>query len=756
MASTDFKGSAGTKYADGGVAVSNCWHGGPTMGATGTLTGSRRGNTISGTVLGRCNRPKGQYDYPVYITISSSGGGTIKINGAENSSYTTKISGNWTESFNYTVDCKEATTITVNYVCGQPGGCGSAGGSAITYGLKDNSISFNAAYKKPTISVSTNSSISIYNQRRSLTIGKNESAYGQDKDESSTTTYISINNQSEFNANIGNGGGTINFTPSDYKVSDGQSYIVSIRRVHNGDKDLSVSTSTTLYTYRTPVINSLSIDNNPFSGIGNANVKWRSNARRWGNDKELDFKTYLQFSTDNNWFEVNDHKPIQNNENSTEYASQNITRSILEEHISIAQRSQEKVQCNLKTKRKNESSGIEAITSNLNLIIQYQPKYAPLKVTFRENDSTGKIIPPKSLVLVNIVKHIHIKWTYPDYVDRGVIDGYRIIIYDESDNKVKEYEKASNNLEEDLIIDSRDPKRGQYNTISIEAYYNKPDGSGKLYGPALKSDFIFPMSMLNKPVIAYPKNNTQWHNTMFRILFELPEDYDMDTYDSNIQNGEYRYRNVEIKINDTYILAFTANTENMTTNGKVVPQVFSTITLGYKTHLCIYPALLADFPIGNNYTMQIRVQKSYYRPLWSEWSDVVNLRQYPISFSVNVDDYILESHFNRMRNWSKQLYDVYPINPFPSDNKNVQQYDVIEQVNYPGIYNTILGIQSGINNYASYDSNKSHLKLNNLINCFESPNEVTDEYVTALADPRPNKAGRNYIQLMVDSMNKLY
>ena len=157
----------------------------------------------------------------------------------------------------------------------------------------------------------------------------------------------------------------------------------------------------------------------------------------------------------------------------------------------------------------------------------------------------------------------------------------------------------------------------------------------------------------------------------------------------------------------------------------------------------------------NSYSIKVRVQKNYYEPIWSEWSDTINITQKAISFSVNKGDLILAEHFNRMRNWSIQLYNVYPINKLSNQNIQVNKNEFILKDIYDVIYNTILGIQTEVNKWAVFDTNRSNVKFNQNIYELSGDNKVKVEVITAL----PNNAsenGRNYIKLIVDCMNKLY
>ena len=148
----------------------------------------------------------------------------------------------------------------------------------------------------------------------------------------------------------------------------------------------------------------------------------------------------------------------------------------------------------------------------------------PVSLIYRENNITGNSISAGSNVYVDDVPNVYVQWTYPSNADGGVIDGYIIRIYeDKAKTKLfKTFEVNTSNLTASRIFDiTKELKRGILNYISISAFYNKPDNSGKAEGPALDYPFILPLGRLHKPVISYPINNTQWHNPNFRILFEF-------------------------------------------------------------------------------------------------------------------------------------------------------------------------------------------------------------------------------------------
>ena len=534
-------------------------------------------------------------------------------------------------------------------------------------------------YKYPTIGCGTSYIISRYDTRREMWVDGNASG-----DNTDTDTWVNINGNRE-NWDIGNSGGTYGFYPNQKNVSDGSSYSFQAYRQHTQRRDWTVSTSITLYTYRTPRIDSFDLSNINFSGNGNTTLLWQTNGKRWGNnignyDGEKDFKTLLKFNSDNVWFESLNNQPAQVIDNGLYNQTQTLNKNIIDSHFNIDQRSKEKINTVLSIKRNNPSSNVDSGTLSKNISVQFWPKYRPdndtninnppISLIYKENNANGKLISPAQIVYIDDIENVYVQWTYPDKADAGIVNGYTIRIYEDKHKTklFKTFTINTNNLTSSRIFNIKtELKRGILNYISISAFYNKPDKTGKVEGPALDYAFILPLGKLHKPVISYPINNTQWHNTKFRILFELPEDSDYDTYSTDIKNN-YLYRNIEVCINNTFTIAINNATEQMTPNAVIDQNAFSTMKLRHKTKICINPSLVQNFPINNSYSIKVRVQKNYYEPIWSEWSDTINITQKAISFSVNKGDLILAEHFNRMRNWSIQLYNVYPINKLSNQN----------------------------------------------------------------------------------------
>lgn len=558
---------------------------------------------------------------------------------------------------------------------------------------------------------------------------------------------------------------TSTFKLSSSVFSDGSQYKASIE--FNDNKNTFETSKLNCYTYRTPKISNISVSPQNFSGIGNGTLKWTTNTRRWTtNPTENAFKTYIKFEN-KSWFESSNNEPSANDTTNSMYnKEQTITESIINTQFTSAERSSDKISTNIYVRRTNPSSGVNADSSAYAITIQLKPKYSPSSVNYYNNDTNDQLT-KGSIVYIDQCPKIKISWTYPNSADRGIINGYIVRIYSDSNrtNKISEHIVNTSSLESNVIVDIRkDLKRGQLNYVSIVAFYNKPNGTGRFESNALQEDFILPLGRIHKPIIEYPISNTIWHNDNFRILLQSPEDDDYDTYDDSIISN-YKYRNVELKINNTILSLYNA-TEN-SSNGSIPSGViFCNNSIKHKAKICINPSLSGSFIVSDTFKISIRYQKNYYQYIWSEWSDEIILKKSNISelSEIQADNPILAAHYNKMRNYSVRLWQVYPLQQLESKNilcepatDDSTKNDYIKQDNYAAIYNTILGIQNNVNSYAdSYDDNRQTCKFLQVIDKLSNDNSVTEELVTASKDPRPNISGRNYINILIECMNKLF
>ena len=67
----------------------------------------------------------------------------------------------------------------------------------------------------------------------------------------------------------------------------------------------------------------------------------------------------------------------------------------------------------------------------------------------------------------------------------------------------------------------------------------------------------------------------------------------------------------------------------------------------------------------------------------------------------------------------------------------------------------ILNIQSRVNNYTTFDSNRDNIKFNQNITNLSDNNKTKQELITA-AKISNDPIGRNYKNILVECMNKLY
>lgn len=155
MPSIHFRGAKdGVVY--NGVSYNHCWHKGPTMQAEGTLEGFRLDNTITINITASSIVKSTYYNYDVGIILYQDGR-EIKRWSVSGGNFSDVV-------FTHSVTTNKATTFSVNYACGQPGGC-----TTTTYGLTNNSISFEAY----------NPSVAPTNVQRGTIYSTNNSSYDQ-------------------------------------------------------------------------------------------------------------------------------------------------------------------------------------------------------------------------------------------------------------------------------------------------------------------------------------------------------------------------------------------------------------------------------------------------------------------------------------------------------------------------------------------------------------------------------------------------
>lgn len=617
------------------------------------------------------------------------------------------------------------------------------------------SLSLNDLYQKPTISISSSTSITNYNSSRTISVAANTSG-----DNNATTVKVTVNGY-DHNTSIGNSAKDFSFKPSDNGVSEASSYKVKARRTHNSDSSLYAdSNELTLYTYKLPDITSFSVSPSTISGNtkGSPQIKWSCNNRKW-TTMEKQFKTY--YSTDNgsSWTDIGVDNPTNDNAGNTAQ-SLTITKTFIDNILTQAQRSNDSATFKLMLMRKNESSGKTQSTSNVTVTVNYKPTktIGSSNITYYDCTSdnktpdTTKPLTEGNEYYIDEHPYVYVQWTYPSNADGGVIDGYIFKVYTDSTYSTIKTTKTINttDLTTGQALNIRtELNRGTVNYIGITPFYNKADGTGKLYGTENKKQFIKPIGKLHKPVIDGPITGKSWHNNQFRILVTAPADDDFDV--EEVAENDYRYKAIELDINNT-IYTFASNSN-----------IFSTATVTYQKPLVINPSLIgSSFPDVNSYTMKIRFQKNYYSNVWSEWSDSVTISNTAINEitqaqGIKKRELVLINHYTTVRNYSIRLYDVYFINRnnLPGTNKELTQGSIIKAENYQGIYDSILQIQNRVNNYATFDNDRINVSFNRVIDNFDGNNKPIRGEIITQDKISNDPIGRNYMNICIECMNKL-
>ena len=440
-------------------------------------------------------------------------------------------------------------------------------------------------------------------------------------------------------------------------------------------------------------------------------------------------------------------------------SSLKITNSKLNEYFTAASRSVSRMAGTFEVTNENVSakSGNDRYltTATHNFNVQYQPVNAPTNPTIADGIS-GKTI------IIQDTPYTNVSWAYPSTTGAaGVVNGYIIRVYSDSNctKKVgsdKNVSVATAGIGGSISLNNKtDLKRGVLNYATITPYYTKPDDTGIIEGTKnTKVTLVKPLSRINTPVISYPTNNAQWHNKYFRILLQLPADDDLDVIKEDYDlkaDTDYKYADVELTItadNKTYVYSI---------NDTTTKNAFSVLDMYHKRKLAINPSYLSNFTNTSNYKIELRVKKKYYDlPDNLSWSKkaVINITNVAVNrqtFTVG-QTYITAAQYSYVRNASVRLNKAYPFKVL--DNRNVAQNknDQIDTSEYAGIYQTILDIQNGVNTYCDYTN--TNVKLNqDITDLTTNPPKV--ETITA-NDTDTTKGGRNYKNILVDDMNKLY
>lgn len=817
MATFNVHGAYTTKYGESDVwhelHSKKPGYGGLT--ATGSITVDRNSKsdkniTISGgkVTCDFTDRGSPWYEFNVYITVIK--GGTLKtVNNAddEDNKYVDggsvilsntsmgapKCSYNFGEH-HCTFECtSNNTNIYVCFYCGQGGGCsvGYKGSSSSPHSSPIVVCSFNTSqithydpYSPPsTYAVTPPAMMRIdqtYSPRVQITCGSGGKIHWVEYKtfpSNKTWTYGRWSSISDSVKNSCTGtkeiyrkdpptatslDTTYNYNPSSNgNCSDSTQYKLAIRFSDYNYEYLS-GDDRTFKTYRKPTM-SITVPTSRVSPQDNATWSWSTNQRKWtGNNEEDPFVTTGKYTCNSV------DKTITNISQDTS-GSYTLNASHLNTYFTPAQRSVARLTASVSLVRENTKAkvGNSAYTASdtKSFTIQYQPNKTPTGGTVTNSKGESK---KGQLIYIQETPTINIDWAYGfGGADGGVANGYIVRVYkkrtwDNTNQKYVYSEKYGN----DIVVNVNNPgsagtatintetqlKRGILNYATITPFYNKPDPNnpGKIEGTSpLGIELCKPVSKLNAPIIDYPINDTTWHNKNFRILLQTPIDADLEELENDgkvTASNPYKYKNVKVIITANGI-ANTYTKTNTTIYSRTLENV------GYNEKIAICPGLLSSHPNASSYKIEIQFQSNYWELSDNDaWGYVAT--RIVKNTAINRQTFkagetkILIGHYKYVRDGSVRLHSVYPIKALDSNNVSKDQYDEIEHINYQGISNTIRDIRTEVNKYCTYDN--TSVQFTQTIDDIVSK----QEYITA--QDRPSDiAGRNYMNILVDDMNKL-
>lgn len=745
-------------YNNGNFAGVYGWHAqAPGMAGTGSVLFTRANEqtlsvSFSGTIGNKIVTSGGYYGYNLSAALFVNGSRKYHWFISQSSDSNPSADGK-SISISGSINVGENDEVTIRYYCwagGSEGSCTSPNyetDSEVVFKLPANALPYNPYTSPSTYAVSLSPNIGRvdytnygYNYTISGGTGIIDWVYLKVYPSNINWNYgkysTSLNNKEIYSVKVsGNTGkasasGNGTFKCSTPKFKDGSTYKVAIHFSDSHYEWISGS-DRPIYTYTKPDVGVTVKD--LFSPQDEPTFSWKVNSGALG--QENAFKTTVK---------------LNNKVVSVTGTSLKITNSVLNQYFSATERSVAQMKGTLYVETENVSaadgSNKYVDTASQNFTVQYQPVKLP---------TIGSVSNSGQTVIIQDTPNTTVSWAYPHTAGAaGVVSGYIVRVFEDSGYSTQ---FGSDKIVTNAYVtlnNKTDLKRGVLNYATITPYYNKPDGSGKIEGTqSLKVTLVKPISRINTPQISYPTNGAQWHNKYFRVLLQLPTDDDLSAIKSayNLTNDtDYKYADIELKVvAGTQTFTYSINSD--TTKG-----AFSANDMYYQRKIAINPSYLSNFPNTSEYTISIRVKKKYYNlPENLSWSNTATIKISNIAVNrqtfIAGQTEITSAQYSYVRNASVRLNKAYPFKSLDSRNIAQNKGDQIDTSEYAGIYQTIKDIQNGVNEYCTYDN--TNIKLNQTIDDFTiNPPKV--ELITA--DDNVSDIGRNYKNLLVDDMNKLY
>lgn len=333
---------------------------------------------------------------------------------------------------------------------------------------------------------------------------------------------------------------------------------------------------------------------------------------------------------------------------------------------------------------------------------------------------------------------LSMKWDYPDKEtdvnkgQNGIVTRYDINFINTKNGSIITETTTTKSFNFDI---TKLTPTVFYDLVIWAVFDNGLTGSSRIYsrGPAFEiKNYIKRVSRLDKPVIEYPLNNSQWYGLTFRVAFPLPVDPDYKYLTPDVQNN-YLYEDIEVSVNGIV--------KSIKTN----PEAFSRlpIELSYKGKTVFNP-VLANFGLSSSissYSVRIRVKKKYIDPslefVWSYWSDTINItnRVRP-TLSTPQGSIIMSSHIKLVDTETTTVTSAY----FPTPMAITDYYKQIDREEYNILYAKIFKIVNFIDTYGVYNINRQNVKFKDI-----------DEFKAQIVQINYNLP-QNYLQLVLTTL----
>lgn len=559
---------------------------------------------------------------------------------------------------------------------------------------------------------------------------------------------------------------------------DGTAYRESLVATYSGGSGSQISPSQTspwnprkgyaIRTYQQPLIRNVvnAIGENPAIIDYTFNI-YDTNNRAWTDD-EQDFQTRYRINY--------------NGGNFTEWTSLgNITsyyRSVAQMRT-LVPKNYDHQQARIQFKRFSPSAPNDnntgkgwysTNTTEFTVTLNYRPRagVTTANTSYKKNRATGNGIAKGSMVdNDSSLTGIYVSWNYDTSVkEAGYTQGYRIRLYDRNKSLVKTYYTTTKYF----TIPKADIPKVQMTYIDITPYFgnDQPDLASATYANNYwyynlntieMSQFVILVSKLQKPVITYPLQNSDWINNKFRVCFILPDDPDKGLETETT----YHYEDIEVQVNGTHTYRMTANPQNRTTSGTCVqaPEIYSAnaSNLTYQRKMIVCPGLSTNFPSATTYSIKIRVKKKYTTTVnnWSDWSDVRTIKVTPAKFEPKRGDLIMASHYNTAKTVVDRVRKSYNVAWTTQPANVVAKTTMILRTQFPynNLYSLIVATKNQVNNYGPFDTERVSVRFDNS-NAILTNFTPSIELVTADSNESVTTGtGRDYIRIIYDRCNRL-